>query len=578
MRSFTIVSRPNYQDPNRCQEWMSFFPKYNKKFFPLRLTADNNHLGEAVKKLKTLKKDRSVESGSCLELTHPKSSNLSTVCIWKHEKQPNKYYVKCHQENISIFDRLADRLEANNLLYLPTLRGKQLIDFRNISNFDKTYRYQVIEPEKLGFPNSVASKKGDCYGVFFKQVESDEGVAEEIIDLECNPEIAEDRQDGYHAVGWLNPVIFTLSLDENDIEYINNAKQNESLNALSLFIDRSALILVEPHIDESYDLRISFLIKLHQQSKANNKNLSLIEYILLGSQDPQPWKPFLILDLLGGEFYAYQAICQNNECQNRDREKTLVGWKPPQDAQSNKLWFADYWLIKWGNSQETNIQSEVNVVPQPSLARPYRSSRGLVTFQVDNISEATSSLTSLLSKHPRFISDRKKNNPYRFLVELFADSEFTEAKKTLKKFPYDHFLRIENQNNQLVKFDDVDFWNYFSKSHIIPKSRILIAIPNQDNRFLDPINSVNFGAYRFLWGLFNSFDGERKREIVDFYNKFGWWNNWHSTIFNERWDVWLNFINRRGFVIQKSRLGQDYLGQGAERVDWKDLNMRFSGT
>ncbi|MHC5833006.1 MAG: hypothetical protein ACYT04_97730, partial [Nostoc sp.] len=94
------------------------------------------------------------------------------------------------------------------------------------------------------------------------------------------------------------------------VEYIENANKNEFLNALSLFLDQSSLILVEPHIDESYDLRISFLIKLNQiiqerqQNKANNKNLSLIEYIILGSQYPQSWKPFLILDLLGGEFYA----------------------------------------------------------------------------------------------------------------------------------------------------------------------------------------------------------------------------------------------------------------------------------
>lgn len=565
MRRFTIVSQPNYQDTNRHKEWKDFFHNYKENSFSTRLTDYKNPLGEAVKTLK----DRSVESDFFLELTHPNSPNLSTVCIWKHQGRDNRYYVK-DLTDLTAFDST----NRNNLLYLPTLRGKNLINFRNISD-DENYRYRVIEAQELGFPNSLASTKSDVSGVFFKQVKSDEGLNPVIINLEYDPEITDDRKDEYHAVGWLNPVILTLDLDGNDIEYIENANKNEFLNALSLFLDQSSLILVEPHIDESYDLRISFLIKLNQiiqerqQNKANNKNLSLIEYILFVSQYSQPWKPFLVLDLLGGEFYAYQNLYENQE-----QEKPLVGWKSPQDAKSNKLWFADYWLKRWVNSQEINIQSKVNVVSPPSLARPYRSSRGLVTFQVNDLSETTLSLTSLLKGHPGYISDPKKNNPYCFLVELFQNPEF---KKYSEKFTYDSFWRTENQNNRLLKFDDVDFWNFFSKRHVVPESPILIAIPNQDNRFLEPINSINFGAYNFLWGLFNCFDSERERELIEFYNNFGWWNDWHLTIFNERWDVCLKFLKHGGFVIKKSLLGgKDCLGLKTNRVDWKNPKMRFS--
>lgn len=563
MRFFTIVSRPNL---NRDEEWKSFFS--STRLRNNRDRRDPDPLQEAVKILK----EKSVKSESSLELTHPESPNLSTVCIWQHRERANKYYLK-DQEDLLTFNSS----EANNLLYLPTLRGKQLIDFYNISDNEK-YRYRVIEPEELGFPNSLTSKKSDVSGVFFKQVKSNEGVNPEIIDLESEPNITDDHKDEYHAVGWLNPVILTLALDGNDIEHIKNTEKKGYLNTLNLLIDPSSIIFVEPHIDASYDLRISFLIKLNQiiqerqQKKANNKKLSLIEYILLrsqDSQDPQPWKPFFTLDLLGGEFYAYQNLSQN-----RDQEKLLVSWKFPQDATSNKRWFADYWLKRWGNTQEINTQSEVNVVPPPSLARTYRSSRGIVTSQVDDLSGTTLSLTSLLKGHPLYISDHKKNNPYRFLVEWFQDPEL---KKSLEKFPYDNFWRRLNQNTQLVKFDDLDFWNYFSKTHFIPESPILIAIPNQNNRFLDPISSVNFGAYHFLWGLFNCLDSDRERELVEFDNSFGWWNDWHSTIFNERFDVCLKFINHSGFVIKKSLLGgKDCLGLRANGVDWENPNMRFS--
>jgi hypothetical protein len=565
MKIFTIVSRPNYQDTNRHKEWKCFFPNYKENSFSTRLTDYKNPLGEAVKTLK----DRSVDSEFFLELTHPNSPNLSTVCIWKHQERDNRYYVK-DLADLTAFDST----NRNNLLYLPTLREKKLIDFHNITD-DENYRYRLIEAEELGFPNSLASKKSDISGVFFKQVKSDEGLDPSIINLECNPEITDDRKDEYHAIGWLNPVILTLDLDGNDIEHIEKATKNEYLYVLSLFLDQSSLILVEPHIDQSYDLRISFLIKLNQiiqerqQTKANNKNLSLIEYILLGSQYPQPWKPFLTLDLLGGKFYAYQNV---NE--NREQEKPLVSWEPPQDAKSNKLWFADHWLERWGNTQKINIQGEVNVVSPPSLARPYRSSKGLVTFQVDDLSGTTTSLTSLLKGHPLYISDPKKNNPYHFFVELFENPEF---KKYSEKFPYDNFWCGSNQNNQLIKFDEVDFWNYFSKIYFVPESLILIAIPNQDNSFLNPINSLNFGAYHFLWELFNCFDSDRERELVEFDNNYGWWNDWHSSIFNERWDVLLKFIKHSGFVIKKSLLGRkDCLGLKANGVDWNNPDIRFS--
>ncbi|WP_208346809.1 hypothetical protein, partial [Aetokthonos hydrillicola] len=152
MRIFTIVSRPNYQDPKRYEEWKYFFLDHKKQSFSTRLTNDKNPLGEAVNTLR----DRSLESEFFLKLTHPDSPNLSTVCIWKHQERDNIYYVK-NVEYLTAFDSTNNK----NRLYLPPLRGKNLINFRNI-NDDQNYRYQVMEVEELGFPNSLASQKNDA--------------------------------------------------------------------------------------------------------------------------------------------------------------------------------------------------------------------------------------------------------------------------------------------------------------------------------------------------------------------------------------------------------------------------------
>ena len=563
MRKFTIIAKPNYQNINAREEWNYFFPADDEKSWRTRLrAAPQDPLNEALKVLNNKIEDS-------FELIHPSSINLSTVCLWKHEEKKDKYYVKSSNDLIAF-----DKPDSNNWLYLPALKGKQLIDFRDINNYNATYRYQVIQPQELGFPNSVATKKSPVNGTFFKQVKKDEGGNSEIIDLD----ILDESQDDYHSVGWLNPVILTVSLDENDIEQIKKASKKEYLYALKLFLDSSSLVLLEPHIDETYDLRISFLIKLNQlinkyhESKPNNKSLNLIEYLIFGSQYYHSWKPFLVLDLLGGEFYAYQK-----QWKHQERKKTVISWKPPENAQLNKLWFADYWLKEWVKSENINIHSQVNVVSPPSQAQPYRPSKGLVTFKVNDLSDSNISFTSLLRKHPQFISDDKVNNPYRFLFELFQDSQLdSELKTSLEKFPYDNFWRIESGNNKLVKFDDAEFWNYFVKTHVIPNSPILIAIPNQENKFLNPISSVNFGAYHFLWSLFSCLDSTREKDIVEFHNDFGWWNDWHLTIFNQSWDVSLKFIKQSGFIIQQSLVGKDCLGFKTNQVDWEYDNMRFS--
>ena len=574
--SFTIVSRPNYQDSNRQEEWLRFFPTYNKNSLRTRLVDGSNPLGEALKFLNQKNEESQEESGFSLRLTHPKSTNSSTVGIWKHEDQDRKYYVK-DPGDLDAFNR-----PGTNILYLPTLQGTTLIDFCDISNYNQKYRYKVIKPqaEILGFPNSLASEISDVNGVFFQQVKEGEGINPKIIDLEYNPNITDDYQNGYCVAGWLNPLILILSVDGNDLEYIKKADKYQYLNAISLFIDPSALLLVEPHINESYDLRISILIKLYEKIKererqklSHDRRLSLIEYIFFSSQNVLPWKPFLILDLLGGKFYAKQNVSSKNDSQNTNRQNLLVNWELPQEAKSNKHWFANYWLEQWINTEQINNQSEVDIVSPPSSARYYRSSRGLTTFQVDDLSEDIS-LTFLLSKHPGFVSECKSINLYRFFVELFQNNPVLE--KSLAQFPHYDFWRIENYSNRLVKFDEVDFWNYFSKTHFVPESPILIQIPQQKNRFLNPITSLNFGAYHFLWEFFNAFDSDRKLESIEFYNIFGWWNDWHSTIFRDRYDMGLEFINRRGFVIHQSLLGHDYLGEKATRIDWEEPNMRFS--
>ncbi len=562
---FTIVAQPNHQDPKKYKEWVHFFPQYNRNSSSARLRSDLDSLGEAEKILKAKSKQTNQdnpESVFPLEVIHPKSVNHHTVRIWERDKQPYKYFLQDPQD-LDTFDTNSQ----DNLLYLPKLRQKlrqerkQFVEFRNKRD-EKRYRYQAIEAVELGFPDSVASKTNFISEGFFKEVGENDGVNPEIVELDCD----NINQSEYYCCGWLNPAIFTLALDGNDIEHIHNA-QDGYLKSLSFFLAPSSIIFVEPHIDENYDLRISFFSKLDKLIQQSYKNFSLIEYLLFGSQYPQPWKPFLALDLLGGKFYAWQKVHQIQEA-------PLIGWEPPLDITPNAQWFANYWRQTWENMQfieqkqlrQNQLQqSQVDIVPAPPQARPYRPSKGLDTWKFSS-SEEIMPLTDVLVKHSQFTQE--EINPYNFLIQLFQDP-------ILKKFDTIYggsFPRIEGQ---LLTFDEVKFWSDFSTNHLIPESPILISVPKQENRFFDIIKSVNLGAYKFFGKLFN-FHSPRKQEILQFYNNFGWWNDWHSTIFDARWDVCLRFIERNGFIVSKSIVSKDYLGLKSNRINWKYPNMRFS--
>lgn len=549
---FTIVAQPNHQDPKKYKEWVHFFPQYNSNSFSTRLRSDLDSLGEAEKILK-----EKPESVFPLEVLHPKSANHHTVRIWGSDKQPHKYYLQ-NSQDLNTFDTT----NKDNLLYLPKLRqklrqeGKQFVEFRN-NRDEERYRYQVIEAVELGFPNSVASKTNFISEGFFKEVGENDGVNPEIVELDCE----NINQSEYSCCGWLNPVVFTLALDGNDMEHINNA-QDGYLKSLSLLLAPSSIIFVEPHIDEGYDLRISFFTKLYKLIQKSQKNFSIIEYFLFGSQYTQPWKPFLALDLLGGKFYAWQKVYQI-------REAPLIGWEPPLDITPNAQWFANYWRQTWENmqliQQNQLQQSQVDIVPAPPQARPYRPSKGLDTWKFSRREEIMP-LTDVLVKHPQF--SQEEINPYNFLLQLFQDP-------ILKKFDTIYggsFPRIEGQ---LLTFDEVKFWSDFSTNHLIPESSILISVPKQENRFFDIIKSVNLGAYKFLGKLFSP-HSPREQEVLEFYNNFGWWNDWHSTIFEARWDIYLKFIERNGFIVSKSIVSKDYLGLKSNRINWEYPNMRFS--
>ena len=551
MKSFTIVSQPNYEDGNNDndKQWRELFPPQKTNSFRVKLLESPNRLGNAVNAFRGV------------ELIHPNSNNVSTFGIWQDPDQYNNYFVKDPGDVGQL-----DKPEDYNLLYMPTLRGYKSVQFKDTLN-NRDYSYKVVPLKKLKFPSSIASEESDAAGVFFEQVPNNEIDTPDIILY-----ISDNKNCQGQPIGWLNPAILNFTLDGKDIKDIDVQTQDIAQQVLRLFLSDSALLLVEPHIDDRHDLRISFLKKLKQRIDQRTggqvtQDLSLFEYVLLGGKTSNPWKPFLSLDLLGGEFYVQK---------HGDQDKPVIHWKPPSELPSNAGWFADYCLKQWVGTQ-LDHHIAPNIVEPPPSPRPYGSIKGLDSFTVGDLDRVNSSCSLLLSHHPQF----REGNLYHFLVKLLQDFQGREEEKC-------HYGSVRSDRTQSkVSFDDVYFMNRFSKCYVAPKSPVLVAIPGVD-KFLDPIRSVNNGDRDFLLRLFNSLDLRRApegtlrdRPKVKLPNRFGWWNDWHSILFKDRWDIEVQYIDfLPGFVLGRSRLGKGlgkgYLGLNiVESKDWKSEIMHF---
>jgi len=599
---FTVVSCTNFQDSRFTEEWAYFYPQLKNKSSSLRLRAggtDNLKRGERALSSEYDNKPEHYPAQSSLQIISPKSSNHGTISIWRRKDAQEgelTLYIKNNQD----LDKF-NQLEPSNLLYLPLLDKNKLayiIDLK-VGGTSITYTYQLATLSKLseiiGLPYSLATKNSALSDVLFQQVDLNTPGNPTIIEVKSDPNIPDYPNDKYELFGWLNPVIFNFDIDNYDLHFIQESQPNKYHYLFNLLLHKSsvlhesAVLIVEPHLDESYDLRISFLMKLSEikQSLTNDhKVLSLIEHIMLGSDHSLSWKPFLILDSLGGEF----SVCQNIDYPKPGIAKPLIQWKFPQDTSANKLWLAKYWLEQWVGEGSEHSANNSAIVTSDSR-RNYRSNRGLETLYISDTDDNSGdkiSLVSLLSNHSGFKAHQNNSNLYRFLVELLKN-RFNSYELKIDESNYHRFWRSEQQKGKLViEFDDVGFWEYFSQTHVAPQSRLLISVPlpNEKEEFPQsysvvfyPIHSIKFGAYHFIWELFNYLETDKHEEIIKIYNKFGWWNDWHATIFQNRWDVQLKFIT--GFILGKSILGKErnYLARKEDRTSWRQKEkMVFSRT
>lgn len=567
-------------------------------------------LWEAGNPLNEVERDEDL----AVEITHPQSE-LYTLPIWQDPDPELDQFWVADDSHLQYFR--SNHLE--NIIYLPKMLGKELIELRLGEAFDKV-RYKAVSVNETPFelPESLYCQQNSLVGTFFKEQKSlEEGRNPYIIWINAVG-LRENVITPDNQIGWLNPLIANFDITQNDIQDDYYNQMSRAKNLVKLVTEPAGLLAVELHLDTKDDLRMLMLKKLIAKQQQENRGLSLLEYLMWGSQanehhtNSSLGESFFVLDKLGGAFFVDDHGIYHKDIDPDTREELKhfpnVTWQAPQNLAMNAIWLKNHFLKSWvpieNNTEGDEITPTINVSDIPTIVNkidatgtpnsyyvlpPFTKLINQTTRGVRRLNVKTKiknkiklPILQVLNSHPLVnlnTNDEKNSttNLYEFIASALA--ELCEKSKDCSKHVvyYGEGAYSFLTSNE-VKLDEIKLLENFSRHYLTPLSPVYIAVPDIEHGgpvYIEVVNSVQYGNKEFLHLLYfaNSFnddfaDFEQEdfdKEDIKLAYGYGWWQDWFKTLFSKRWDVKINFVPvNKGFIINSSLLGKSELG--LERV------------
>ena len=572
------------------QKWEGFYPIDDLQNNAVMLWEMGNPLSE-------VSKDENLK----VNITHP-TSELYTLPIWKDPKADEKELWVADDSHLQHFR--SSHLE--NIIYLPNLLGKDLIEFRLGEQFDRV-RYKAIPISEVPFelPPSFYCQQNSLVGTFFKeQKDLDEGQNPYTVYINALREEKEVfRPEG--EVGWLNPLIVTFDIAQDDIQegYSEEVSRAECL--VKLLTEQVSLLAVELHVDPVDDLRLLLLRKFIEKQQVENRDLNLLEYLMWGSQVNESitnkganrsasGESFYVLDRLGGSFFVDDHGVYHKEIDPETKERLKcspsIAWQAPKDLTLNAIWLKNHFLKSWilededskGSYKIESVAETPNYILPPFLRLINQTSRGTRQFKLKDSSSLP--ILRVLNSHPLVdLSDSNSNGNETSVASLYEFvtlvlKELGKGSKDYRKHgTYYGEGSFAYKGNDEVELDEIKLLESFSRYYLTPLSPVYVAIPDIEQGgpvYIDIVDSVQYGNKEFLRRLYlvnsinnlsKGYDGfgqeDFDQEHIKIKYKYAWWQDWFKTLFANRWDVKINFVPQHsGFIINSSLLGRTGLG------------------
>jgi hypothetical protein len=558
MNSFLIVCKPSAD-----ADWREFF-----------------HFDGEAPSIENLPRNIQLIQESTAVLLHPvpAASKLFTFGVWRDRKRfafENRQLInEFENERALLFFSRAPEATDDRLLLTNRSDGIAVL-YRRLQAGE--LRTAVDGPGKPGepfLPDSRATRAGHFERCGYRL--DPRGAGDRDIRADLDGDAGRCRGE---PVAWLNPIVLRLAVAGNELSLaveggeLRPARAGVSVqHVLRHLVDRGSLLFVEPLFVEEFDGRVLLLQELHHRYRDHLRATnSPVERLLWGDRDTaedadEPcWKPFLVLDALGGSF----------SIRRHGTGRPRYCWKPPPDLSPNARWLADYWLRLWpGTLVEDPWPKRVVSLPHPAREWPEPTYRSPVSDDAD-AAATVASCAALLGRAAGADGD---GPPLGWLASLLQRE--MPDRPEFRQAHYGFFARAGTE----VRFWEAEFLDHFARGHLAPRSPVHVELPPLE--FVDGwqrdevvrgheaavgglavelTRSPLLGAGKLLRHLFEHNNDppsgaptERRLEY-----EFGWWNDWFTSLFSDPAETPVRFVVQRpGLVLKQKRLGEGVLGVG----------------
>ena len=476
-----------------------------------------------------------------------------------------------------------------NLLYLdaPELRSCEAIEFVYGQQRLRA-RYRRLRPTEtpLGFPDTPYHREGGFSGAFFIEAgvpQADASPPGTTREVYLTAQSDERVFASYPTVGWLNPLLLTFDVDADDVPAVADASPDRARRALALFTHPDLLLACEPHVEARASRRIDALRELAQRQRDEERPPSAVERLLWGGDGPEPWRPFFLLDQLGGEFVLASNVLGGtpSAMPAAVRQRVRLGWLAPADMPRNAAWLKDQVLSDCTYIEELDDDVRPALVLPPTVVPGAGSPHGYRRLRIDEDSERppiAAILEAWFARRsaagPEAVLDTMLLFAARYLERLRVREGGLEALESSAAPPYlgeGSYLRVEGAT---MLFNEVAFLDGFGQAYLSPTSSAYAVLPRIEasSASVDLVRSVPYGHeafFRRLMAAPRRTDGfvadgrsHQQDQASEIGYRYGWWQEWFDALFGLPWPTEVRFVaEREGFILRRSRLARARLGK-----------------
>lgn len=454
----------------------------------------------------------------------------------------------------------------NNLLYLSAAyKDYAFVEFIYENQHRAYYKKLDYADKRLDFPKSLVPSQHEDLGAFFQEVSAPVfgakgNAATATLYLSA---MSDNTVYGeYPSIGWLNPLILTFDMEDDDIPV--DPAESRADQALKLFSNPDLLLHFEPHFDVLDSARLELFKTLMQRQTEQRGSRSAVEHLLWGERGDKAWQTFFLLDRLHGSF-----LIDAFGDYGFDAETPSFYWLPPEGLSRNELWLKTYLLGLSEHIQELpqTVDMTLTASHMPGFGSPRGHKRPHLNFEQTPVSifEVLRAVTdkgdSVLIAEGQ-VTARLLDQLLTFALEFLEDLKRTYDNNNETLYFGEGSFQVHD--DRTVSFNDLAFLETFARTYLSPRSDVFVRLSPIEvaDASINLIGSLPYGHKKLFENLLSAQALDFVDEaLVDIIYDYGWWQDWFEVLYKRPWNVRINYISNRGFIVRRSSLGQGRLGK-----------------